>query len=60
MTYVYGYFLIWDSNHINFDQSNQLSKLTVREFPGDPVVRIPTAESMGSIPGWGTKIPHGS
>ena len=29
------------SNHINFDQSNQLSKLTVREFLGDPVVRIP-------------------
>ena len=32
----------------------------VGEFPGDPVVKTPpsNAGSEGSIPGWGTKIPH--
>ena len=30
------------------------------DFPGGPVVRNPPARTgdMGSIPGWGTKIPH--
>ena len=30
------------------------------DFPGDPVVKTPhsTASGVGSIPGWGTKIPH--
>ena len=30
------------------------------DFPGDPVVKNPpsSARDMGSIPGWGTKIPH--
>ena len=27
------------------------------EFPGGPVVRVFTAEGLGSIPGWGTTIP---
>ena len=31
-----------------------------REFPGGPVVKTPpsNAGGLGSIPGWGTKIPH--
>ena len=31
-----------------------------RNFPGGPVARhqAPNVESMGSIPGWRTKIPH--
>ena len=31
-----------------------------RDFPGGPVVKNPlsNAEHTGSIPGWGTKIPH--
>ena len=30
------------------------------DFPGAPVVKTPpsNAEDAGSIPGWGTKIPH--
>ena len=32
------------------------------DFPGAPVVKTPpsNAEDAGSIPGWGTKIPHAS
>ena len=32
----------------------------MRDFPGGPVVKnLPCkAEDMGSIPGWGTKIPQ--
>ena len=32
------------------------------DFPGAPVVKTPpfNAENAGSIPGWGTKIPHAS
>ena len=36
-------------------------KLTwVRDFPGGPVVKNPPsiAGDTGSIPGWGTEIPH--
>ena len=31
------------------------------DFPGGPVVKIciPSAGDMGSVPGWGTEIPHG-
>ena len=31
-----------------------------KDFPGGPVLGllISTAEGTGSIPGWGTKIPH--
>ena len=31
-----------------------------RDFPGDPVIKnLPSkAAHGGSIPGWGTKIPH--
>ena len=36
------------------------SKNSVRDFPGGPVVKnLPSnARDAGSIPGWGTKIPH--
>jgi len=32
----------------------------IRDFPGDPVFKnLPSnAAHRGSIPGWGTKIPH--
>jgi len=30
------------------------------DFPGGPVDSASTAEGTGSIPGWGTKIPHAS
>ena len=32
----------------------------IGDFPSDPVVRdsAATVGGMGSIPGWGTKIPH--
>ena len=32
------------------------------DFPGGPVVKNPTSNAgdVGSIPGWGTKIPHAS
>ena len=31
-----------------------------KDFPSDPVVKtlLPNAESVGSIPGWGAKIPY--
>ena len=34
----------------------------IRNFPGGPVVKTlpPNAEGVGSIPGWGAKIPHAS
>ena len=38
----------------------RLIKTWLRDFPGDPVVKNPpsNAGDVGSIPGWGTKIPH--
>ena len=35
-------------------------KYKIGEFPGGPVVRtcVFTAKGLGSIPGWGTKIPQ--
>ena len=36
--------------------NNFFKKDHTREFAGGPVVR--TAGGAGSIPGWGTKIPH--
>ena len=35
-------------------------KMTARDFPAGPVVENPisNAGDAGSIPGWGTKIPH--
>ena len=33
-------------------------KLSTRDFPGGPMVRTLTAESPGSVVGWGTKIPQ--
>ena len=35
-------------------------KMVVRNFPGGPVVENPpcNAGDVGSIPGWGTRIPH--
>ena len=37
-----------------------LKPVTSRDFPGGPVVENPlgNAGDMGSIPGWGTKIPY--
>ena len=32
-------------------------KATYRDFPGGPVVRSLPGDA-GSIPGWGTRIPH--
>ena len=46
-------------SEISFDAS--LLKVTVfQDFPGSPVVKnIPcNAGDLGSIPGWGMKIPH--
>ena len=31
-----------------------------REFPGRPVVSTLTAKGLGSVPGWGLKIPQAS
>ena len=35
------------------------SRTAIRDFPGGPVVKTPpsNAQGVGSIPGWGTKIP---
>ena len=35
-------------------------KKDCRDFPGSPVVKNPPSSEgdVGSIPGWGTKIPH--
>ena len=40
--------------------SQEMPKIT--DFPGGPVVKTlpPNAEGVGSIPGWGAKIPHAS
>ena len=37
-----------------------INKENLGDFPGSPVVMKPlsNAGGMGSIPGWGTKIPH--
>ena len=37
-----------------------MSRVLGWDFPGDPVVKNPpsNAGDAGSIPGWGTKIPH--
>ena len=36
-----------------------LKKMISWDFPGDPAVLCASnAGGMGSIPGWGTKIPH--
>ena len=36
------------------------SKVSVQDFPGGPVVKNPpcNARDAGSVPGWGTKMPH--
>ena len=31
---------------------------TLGDFPGVPGVRLCTSGGSGSIPGWGTEIPH--
>ena len=31
-----------------------------RDFLGDPAVKTACSQCTGSIPGWGTKIPHAS
>ena len=37
-----------------------LEVLVLRDFPGSPVVKTSpsTAGVVGSIPGWGAKVPH--
>ena len=38
-----------------------VKKVKSRDFPGGPVAETPVAPKAGgpgSIPGWGTKIPH--
>ena len=39
-------------------EQHYLPKGGSRDFPGDPVVKIPSSQcrGTGSIPGWGTKI----
>ena len=38
---------------------NERSKEQKRRLPGDgPVVKTSSAGGVGSVPGWGTKIPH--
>ena len=41
-------------------KNHKLKCSCLREFPGGPVVENPpsNAGDAGSIPGWGTKIPH--
>ena len=43
-----------------WDKLGWFQKVPARDFPGGPVVRLcaPNAGGTGSIPGWGTKIPH--
>ena len=45
---------------MNISFSYQTRKSGCRDFPGGPVVKnLPcNAGNVGSIPGWGTKIPH--
>ena len=47
-------------SHMNFFCFPVHVKVVFRDFSGGPVVRIHTftAEGVGSIPGWGTKIPQ--
>ena len=46
------YFLQWG---ITLQQSEWPSLKSLQmDFPGGPVVKIPTAGDVGSIPGWGT------
>ena len=33
-------------------------KKQIRDFPGSPVIKTLHSGGTGSIPGWGTKIPH--
>ena len=42
------------------DYNMYLTKIYFRDFPGGPMVKNPpsNARDAGSIPGWGTKIPH--
>lgn len=43
----------------NFERIDILKILSSWDFPRSPVVKTAaSAGSMGSIPGWGTKIPH--
>ena len=41
-------------------ESEELKSLLMNDFPGGPAVKNPpsSAWDTGSIPGWGTKIPH--
>ena len=43
-----------------FQRRSSLKKLAFRDCPGGPVVKYPPCDAgdTGSIPGWGTKIPH--
>ena len=47
-------------NQMITDGNQDLPKKMMRDFPGGPVVKSPpsNAGDAGSIPGWGTKIPH--
>ena len=50
-----------DGNYGHGKEVNYLGKThEERDFPGGPVVKNPpsNAGDVGSIPGWGTKIPH--
>ena len=40
--------------------STRITKILFEVFPGGPMVKNPPANAgdTGSIPGWGTKIPH--
>ena len=45
---------------LNFQDKDQYTKISCRDFPGGPVVKnLPSnAGDAGSIPGQGTKIPR--
>ena len=52
---------VLDSSIVQVKRSNDVTKiLAVSDFPGGPGVKnLPCkAEDVGSIPDWGTKIPH--
>ena len=40
--------------------NTHLKNIKYRDFPGGPMVKNPPSNEgdAGSIPGWGTKIPH--
>ena len=46
---------------VHFFKNTNKQKKNFREFPGGPVVRTWCfhCQGLGSIPGWGTKIPQG-